>query len=216
MSFNIPDESPRPAAAPFPAPPGSDIRGGEREAAASHHGNINASPYAPDIPAEGGLQFGQWEQVDPLEAPAPRPGYEQRWVYIGYGNPNDSYAQSEWTKAVQQGGYRPRQAVSVDAGPQLPWLRTQTATQHSQNPLDGYIVKRGMVLMEREEWVGRERVKYMRLKTHQRTSALEVNLQKAFQETDPNGVLPQRSVNVRVNATSNADAPLDGGFSPPR
>ena len=55
----------------------------------------------------------QWRPPSTLEAPEPRPGFAQKWAYVGYGG--EANAQSSLSSTLRE-GWRPRSADSVSDG----------------------------------------------------------------------------------------------------
>ena len=166
----------------IPSPDSGGIqRGAEHEYVhAAREGlrdSFDASRVGHQSPVPGTRPVFQFDYPDPLAAPPPRPGMEQRWIWIGYGSVNDDYARREWARATQQGKYIPRLAETVEHTPAFPLDRPQ-AEPHKQMATDGLIIRGGHILMERPKYISEARDEHFRLAAQRLVDGLEVNLQR--------------------------------------
>lgn len=107
-----------------------------------------------------------WRRPSQLDAPAPRPGYVQRWVRYRTGNQEDA---DNLDKMLDQ-GWRP---VKRSAASRVHELTADLRGKYGQ-----YIVKRGLILMEMPEKLAAERNKHYRNKLRQMTQAIDRDLFK--------------------------------------
>lgn len=107
-----------------------------------------------------------WRRPSQLDAPAPRPGYKQRWVRYRSGNQEDA---DNLDKMLDQ-GWRP---VKRSAASRVHELTADLRGKYGQ-----YIVKRGLILMEMPEKLVAQRNKHYRTKLRQMTQAIDRDLFK--------------------------------------
>lgn len=107
-----------------------------------------------------------WKRPSQLDAPAPRPGYANRWVRYRMGNQEDA---DNLDKMLDQ-GWRP---VKRSAASRVHELTADLRGKYGQ-----YIVKRGLILMELPEGLVAERNKHYRKKLQQMTKAIDRDLFK--------------------------------------
>lgn len=99
-----------------------------------------------------------------LEAPPPRPGYEQRWVRVGV----DGKIDEKNLARKLRGGWRARESSSVPKGYHLPKMST--------GRLAGAIVVEGMMLCEIPRKLAQKRRDAIRADTDAKTNAVNEQL----------------------------------------
>lgn len=107
-----------------------------------------------------------WRRPSQLDAPAPRPGYTQRWVRYRMGNTEDA---DNLDKMLEQ-GWRP---VKRSAAKRVHELTADLRGKYGQ-----YIVKRGLILMELPEKFAAQRGKWTRDRLRRMTQAIDRDLFK--------------------------------------
>lgn len=107
-----------------------------------------------------------WTRPNQLTAPAPRPGYVQRWVRYRSGGSEDT----ENLDAALDQGWRPRLAESVRRGHEL--------TADTKSKYSRYYVKRGLILMEMPEELAEQRDRTYRRKAMRMTESIDRNMFK--------------------------------------
>jgi len=141
-----------------------------------------------------------WRRPSQLDAPAPRPGYVQRWVRYKMGNAEDS---DNLDKMLDQ-GWRP---VKRSAASRVHELTADLRGKYGQ-----YIVKRGLILMELPEKLAAQRNKHFRTKQHRMTDAIDRDLFKLHHPAMPL-LKPERNTRTTKSARRGRleDLIADGG-----
>lgn len=115
----------------------------------------------------------EWRRPSNLDAPAPRPGYVQRWVRYRSGNTEDI---DNLEKSMDQ-GWRPRERSTAKRGHEL--------TARSSGQYGKYYVKRGLMLMEMPLKLAQQRNAFYRKKLKTMTDSVDRDLLR-----DNNSIMP--------------------------
>lgn len=128
-----------------------------------------------------------WQRPSALDAPAPRPGFVQRWVRYKMGNAEDG----DNFESRYDEGWRPRRNAQIKRGHEL--------TADLKGKYGQYIVKRGLILMEMPEKVFLQKSAHYRKLQMKMTEAIDRNY---FKINHPLMPVLQPSRKTRVQTTN--------------
>lgn len=142
-----------------------------------------------------------WRRPSDLDAPAPRPGYVQRWVRCKSGGQEDT---DNLEKMLGQ-GWRPVKRSAAK--------RVHELTANLNGKFAQYIVKRGLILMELPEKLAAQRSQFYRRKKTLMTQAIDRDLFKLNHPAMPL-LKPERATRTTKKARrGRLEALVDGGES---
>lgn len=107
-----------------------------------------------------------WQRASSLRAPTPRPGMKQKWVRYRGGKEEDTDNLDRYLEE----GWQPRKTESVRKGHEL--------TADLKSKYAGYIVKRGLILMEIPEAMAAQRNRNYGRKAERMTEGIDRNMFK--------------------------------------
>lgn len=128
-----------------------------------------------------------WRPTSRLDAPPPRPGFENRWVRFRAGNEEDA---QHFEECLEE-GWRPVKRSRVR---QVHELTHSTHGNYGQ-----YYVKRGLILMEIPERLQLERSRYFKKQQQDMNRGVDRNLFKINHRVMPL-LQPERSTRVTTTA----------------
>lgn len=128
-----------------------------------------------------------WRRSSILDAPAPRPGFVNRWVRYKDGKDEDT----DNLENMLEQGWRPVRRATAKRGHSL--------TADSKGKYGQYIVKRGLMLMELPEALATQRAKHFRIKRDRMTEAIDRDLFKLNHRAMPL-LKPERATHTTRSA----------------
>lgn len=148
-------------AAPVPVDNANASYAQEETATGPIHPAVDSVPHASPVHTEV-TESQSWIQPNLLDAPPPRPGYVDRWVWIGF----DTEAQSN-ISTRQREGWRPRDPSTVPQG---------FTSLVGKDGRSGTITVQGMCLMEMPEEVNAQRTEFYGKKQDEIEAAVKAEL----------------------------------------